>query len=105
MDLKDIFPPRGHVQHLYCDLCRKPLDLAYKDFDESVSGVNVRIFRPSGFALRRVQTSRASFQGSGHAHPATVFEDEDSFRKPQDGRHMISGELMQSCNRSFEWRR
>jgi hypothetical protein len=43
MDLKDVFPPAGHVQHLYCDDCGKHLDLAYTDFDENVSGVRIRI--------------------------------------------------------------
>ena len=43
MDLKDAYPPPGHVQRLYCGLCKKPLRLIYKDFDEDVSGIRVRI--------------------------------------------------------------
>lgn len=43
MKLSDVFPPSGHVQRLYCDDCRKPLDLAFTNFHEDVSGVDISI--------------------------------------------------------------
>lgn len=42
--LKDIYPPSGHVQRLYCDTCNKHLRLAYTEFDKEVSGIRVHIF-------------------------------------------------------------
>jgi hypothetical protein len=43
MNLKDVFPPAGHVQDLYCDSCEGHLDLAFADFHECVSGVDISI--------------------------------------------------------------
>ena len=41
--IKDIFPPPGHVQQLYCDECHGHLVLDFADFDEDVSGVRIKI--------------------------------------------------------------
>lgn len=43
MDLKDVFPESGHVQRLYCDQCKRHLDLRFEDFSEVVSGVEIGI--------------------------------------------------------------
>lgn len=43
MNLGDVYPPKGHVQRLYCDGCKGYLDLAYVDFSEDVSGVLITI--------------------------------------------------------------
>jgi hypothetical protein len=43
VNIADVFPPKEHVQRLYCSDCSKPLDLAYVDFHEDVSGVNITI--------------------------------------------------------------
>ena len=43
MNLKDVFPPPGYVQDLYCDSCEGHLDLAFLDFHEEVSGVDITI--------------------------------------------------------------
>ncbi len=43
MNISDILPPAGHVQRLYCGKCGKSLDLAYADFHEEVSGVDITI--------------------------------------------------------------
>jgi hypothetical protein len=43
MDLKDVFPPSGHIQDLYCDACEGHLDLAFTDFHEDVSGIDISI--------------------------------------------------------------
>jgi hypothetical protein len=43
MEIGDVFPPRGFVQRLYCDVCKGSLDLIYKDFSEVVSGIGVTI--------------------------------------------------------------
>jgi hypothetical protein len=41
--LSDVFPPSGHVQRLYCNDCRGPLDLTFTNFHEDVSGVDINI--------------------------------------------------------------
>ena len=43
MNIAEVFPPTGHVQRLYCDACDKAMDLVFKDFDDDVSGVVIRI--------------------------------------------------------------
>lgn len=43
MDISEVFPKDGHTQHLYCDECGGYLDLTFRQFDENVSGVHVRI--------------------------------------------------------------
>ena len=43
MNLADIFPPSGHIQSLSCDRCERQLDLAFKDFHENVSGIDIHI--------------------------------------------------------------
>lgn len=43
MNIADVFPPEGHVQRLYCAGCSTSLDLAYGDFHEEVSGVDITI--------------------------------------------------------------
>lgn len=43
MNLSEIFPPKGHVQRLYCAGCKSNLDLVFKDFHENVSGVDIHI--------------------------------------------------------------
>lgn len=43
MELSEVFPPSGNVQRLYCDKCQSLLDLAYADFHEVVSGVDITI--------------------------------------------------------------
>jgi hypothetical protein len=43
MKLSDVFPSSGHVQRLYCDHCRRPLDLTFTNFHEDVSGVDISI--------------------------------------------------------------
>src|SRR5258708_31780647 len=47
MNLKDVFPPAGHVQDLYCDSCEGHLDLAFADFHECVSGADISIRGPA----------------------------------------------------------
>ncbi|MDD3816231.1 MAG: hypothetical protein PHZ02_16485 [Desulfocapsaceae bacterium] len=43
MELSEVFPKDGHIQHLYCDKCGGYLDLTFDLFDEKVSGVHIRI--------------------------------------------------------------
>ncbi|MDP3279792.1 MAG: hypothetical protein Q8M57_01835 [Nitrosomonas sp.] len=43
MDVSEIYPKEGHIQHLYCDECGGYLDLTFHQFDENVSGVHIRI--------------------------------------------------------------
>ena len=43
MEISEVFPPSGHLQRLFCDLCNSHLDLIYKDFSETVSGITVQI--------------------------------------------------------------
>jgi hypothetical protein len=43
MEIGDVYPPSGHVQRLYCEICNDGLDLIYKDFGEVVSGIGVTI--------------------------------------------------------------
>lgn len=43
MNIADVFPPKGHIQTIYCDGCQAHLDLDYTTFDEMVSGIHVRI--------------------------------------------------------------
>jgi YgiT-type zinc finger domain-containing protein len=43
MHLGDVFPKSGHIQDLYCDACEGHLDLAFTDFHEDVSGVDISI--------------------------------------------------------------
>ncbi|MCK1705220.1 hypothetical protein IVA86_28400 [Bradyrhizobium sp. 146] len=56
--LKDIYPPTGHVQHLYCDICKGHLRLAYGDFDKEVSGIRVRI---SGLPFLHCDTCKKDY--------------------------------------------
>lgn len=44
MDIKDIFPAGGQPQRNYCDSCNGHLDLAYTDFEEVVSDVDIRVY-------------------------------------------------------------
>lgn len=41
--LKEVYPPSGHVQRLYCDVCEGHLDLAFADYRNIVSGVDISI--------------------------------------------------------------
>ncbi|CAB1057220.1 FIG01060806: hypothetical protein [Olavius sp. associated proteobacterium Delta 1] len=43
MELSDIFPKEGRIQHLYCDECGGYLDLTFGVFDDHVSGVHICI--------------------------------------------------------------
>ncbi len=43
MNLSEIFPPKDHIQRLYCARCRGNLDLVFKDFHEEVSGIDIDI--------------------------------------------------------------
>lgn len=43
MQISEVFPPEGHIQDLYCDVCEGHLDLAYAEFSEEVSGVKISI--------------------------------------------------------------
>lgn len=43
MDIRDVFPPPGHIQRLYCTECGGWLDLAYANFNETVSHVDIAI--------------------------------------------------------------
>ena len=43
MNIEDVYPPSEPVQELYCDSCRGHLDLAFTDFREDVSGVDISI--------------------------------------------------------------
>ncbi|MGA8898580.1 hypothetical protein [Bradyrhizobium sp.] len=52
MHIKDVFPPSGHVQRLYCDDCKGHLYLAFADFDEDVSGIPIKI---SGLPVLRCE--------------------------------------------------
>ncbi|WP_441242081.1 hypothetical protein [Tardiphaga sp. 768_D3_N2_1] len=42
-NLKDIFPPAGHIQRLYCDTCGRHLRLTYIDFNKEVSEIGIYI--------------------------------------------------------------
>lgn len=44
MDINDVFPADGRSPRNYCDNCNGHLDLAYTDFEETVSGVEFRIY-------------------------------------------------------------
>jgi hypothetical protein len=41
--LSDVFPKDGEVRRLYCDGCGQSMDLAFADFSEDVSGVEITI--------------------------------------------------------------
>ena len=43
VNIADFFPPKDHVQRLYCNDCGESLDLAYADFEEEVSAINITI--------------------------------------------------------------
>jgi len=43
MELLDVFPKDGHIQHLYCDACGDYLDLTFGQFHENVSGIDINI--------------------------------------------------------------
>jgi YgiT-type zinc finger domain-containing protein len=43
VNIAEVFPPKDHVQRLYCSACEKSLDLAYVDFHEEVSGIDITI--------------------------------------------------------------
>lgn len=43
MDVKDFFPPAGHVQRNYCSSCNEALHLGFAEFNEEVSGVRIAI--------------------------------------------------------------
>jgi hypothetical protein len=43
MNLGDVFPPKNHVQGLFCDACKGPLDLVFAEFHEEVSGIDILI--------------------------------------------------------------
>ena len=43
MDISEVFPKDGHIQHLYCDECGGYLDLTFRQFDENVSSIHIRI--------------------------------------------------------------
>jgi hypothetical protein len=55
MQLSEVFPPEGHIQDLYCDTCAGHLDLAYADFSEDVSGINIAI---SGLPVLRCEVCK-----------------------------------------------
>jgi len=42
MEIKDIFPADGRSQRIHCAKCGSHCELAFKDFDETVSGVHMR---------------------------------------------------------------
>lgn len=44
MELPDLFPSAGHVQRLYCDVCKGHLDLAFAEFHEDVSGIEIVVY-------------------------------------------------------------
>jgi len=52
MELSDIFPKDGHIQHIYCDVCGVYLDLTFGQFHENVSGVDITISAQSPAALK-----------------------------------------------------
>ena len=58
VDIKDIFPPPGHVQRLRCSDCDGWLDLAYADFDETVSGARIAI---KGLPVLRCSTCEKDY--------------------------------------------
>jgi hypothetical protein len=43
VQIADIFPQENHLQTAYCDACKGSLDLAYADFQEHVSGIDITI--------------------------------------------------------------
>jgi hypothetical protein len=43
VNIADVFPPKDHVQRSYCSDCSGPPDLAYADFNEEVSGIDITI--------------------------------------------------------------
>ena len=58
MNLADVFPPNGHVQHLYCNQCNDYLDLSFTDFSEDVSGICISI---DGLPVLRCRKCSATF--------------------------------------------
>ena len=56
--IKDIFPPSGHVQRLTCSDCDGWLDLAYADFDETVSGARIAV---KGLPVLRCSTCEKDY--------------------------------------------
>jgi hypothetical protein len=58
MKVSEVFPPEGHIQDLYCDACEGYLDLAYAEFCEDVSGVNIRI---SGLPVLRCEICKRDY--------------------------------------------
>lgn len=55
MQISDVYPAEDHIQDLYCDACEGYLDLAYVDFCEDVSGINISI---SGLPVLRCEVCK-----------------------------------------------
>ena len=55
MKISDVFPPENHVQDLYCDGCDGHLDLAFADFHQDVSGIDISI---SGLPVLRCEVCK-----------------------------------------------
>lgn len=43
MEIISFFPEDGYIQSLFCDKCKKHLDLIFTDFHEFVTGVDIKI--------------------------------------------------------------
>ncbi len=43
MEISDIIPANGQPQRIYCDKCKTHTELAYVDFNETVTGVSIGI--------------------------------------------------------------
>jgi hypothetical protein len=55
MQISEVFPPKGHIQDLYCDRCEGHLNLAYADFSDDVSGISITI---SGLPVLRCEVCK-----------------------------------------------
>ena len=43
MDIYELFPKEGQIQHIYCDKCGGYLDLRFSDFNKKVTGIDIHI--------------------------------------------------------------
>ena len=59
MNISDVTSGDGKPQSIYCHNCNNHLDLAYADFDEEISGVQIRI-EGLAYNLRSANSVRLS---------------------------------------------
>jgi hypothetical protein len=62
MKLAEVFPPKGHLQRMYCEGCNAPLDLTFENFSADVSGVEIEI---KGLPTLRCNSCQKSYLPDG----------------------------------------